>query len=232
MKTAISGSGTVQFAAWLRRSETLIASGEGHRVSVRRLVVPVVGVMVGVALVAGCGSRASKQPPPSTSPSTTPPATTSTTKSTSAAHAGASTGSARQRPLGLIRRLQRDLKKLHLYAGPVTGVETAATKQAVLRFQRTAHLKPDGLWGPKSQAALDKMLGRKPSKPPPALGWIRNLQRDLSRLHFYSGPISGVETTATKIAVIRFQRAAHLKPDGLWGPKSQAALDKMLHRHP
>ena len=63
-----------------------------------------------------------------------------------------------------------------------------------------------------------------------ALGWIRNLQRDLTRLHFYSGPVTGVETPETKIAVIRFQRAAHLKPDGLWGSRSQVALDKMLHR--
>ena len=62
------------------------------------------------------------------------------------------------------------------------------------------------------------------------LGWIRRLQRDLTRLHFYSGPISGVETAETKTAVFRFQRAAHVKPDGLWGSKSQAALDKMLHR--
>ena len=126
--------------------------------------------------------------------------------------------------------MQRDLTTLHFYAGPVTGIETAATKTAVIRFQRAAHLKPDGLWGPKSQAALDTMLHRKPSKQPPALGWIRNLQRDLTKLHFYSGPITGVETPATKTAVIRFQRAAHLKPDGLWGARSQAALDKMLHR--
>jgi peptidoglycan hydrolase-like protein with peptidoglycan-binding domain len=102
----------------------------------------------------------------------------------------------------------------------------------VIRFQRAVHLKPDGLWGPKSQAALERMLGRKPSKPPPALGWIRNLQRDLTKLRFYSGPVTGVETPETKTAVIRFQRAAHLKPDGLWGAKSQGALDKMLHRHP
>jgi peptidoglycan hydrolase-like protein with peptidoglycan-binding domain len=127
--------------------------------------------------------------------------------------------------------MQHDLTTLHFYAGPATGIETTATKTAVIRFQRAAHLKPDGLWGPKSQAALDKMLHRKPSKPPPALGWIRNLQRDLTTLHLYSGPATGVETPATKTAVIRFQRAAHLKPDGLWGAKSQAALDKMLHRH-
>ena len=69
------------------------------------------------------------------------------------------------------------------------------------------------------------------TKVPRPLGWIRNLQRDLTKLHFYSGPVTGVYTPATRAAVIRFQKAAHLVPDGLWGPKSQAALDKMLHRH-
>jgi len=132
--------------------------------------------------------------------------------------------------LAWIRRLQRDLTTLHFYSGPVTGRDSTATKTAIIRFQRAANLKPDGLWGPESQAALDKRLHRKPSKPPRALGWIRSLQRDLTKLHFYSGPVNGVETPATKTAVIRFQRAAHLKPDGLWGAKSQAALDKMLHR--
>jgi len=133
--------------------------------------------------------------------------------------------------LAWIRRLQRDLTTLHFYSGSVTGRDSASTRAAIVRLQRAAHLKPDGLWGPKSQAALDKMLHRKPSKLPRPLGWIRNLQRDLTKLHFYSGPVTGVETPATKTAVIRFQRAAHLKPDGLWGAKSQLALDRMLHRH-
>jgi peptidoglycan hydrolase-like protein with peptidoglycan-binding domain len=132
--------------------------------------------------------------------------------------------------LAWIRRLQRDLTTLHFYSGPVTGRESPATRSAIVRLQRAGHLKPDGLWGPKSQAALDKLLHRTPSRPAKPLAWIRNLQRDLTRLHFYSGPITGVETNATKIAVIHFQRAVHLKPDGLWGPKSQAALDKKLHR--
>jgi peptidoglycan hydrolase-like protein with peptidoglycan-binding domain len=190
--------------------------------------------VAGVALVAGCGSGTSHKTVPTTVRQTTPsPTKRNATPKKSPARAKVSTGSGKHQPaLAWIRRLQRDLTTLRFYTRPVTGVETAATKIAVIRFQRAAHLKPDGLWGPKSQAALDKMLHRKPSKSPPALGWIRNLQRDLTKLHFYSGPTTGVETPATKTAVIRFQRAAHLKPDGLWGAKSQAALDKMLHRNP
>jgi peptidoglycan hydrolase-like protein with peptidoglycan-binding domain len=184
--------------------------------------------------VPGCGSGPSKKAAPTTSARqpTPSPATRGATSNKPAGRAQVSAGSStHQQALGWIRRLQRDLTTLHFYAAPVTGIETPATRTAVIRFQRAAHLKPDGLWGPKSQAALDKMLGRKPSKPPRPLGWIRNLQRDLTTLHFYSGPITGVETPQTKTAVIRFQRAAHLKPDGLWGAKSQAALDRMLHRH-
>jgi peptidoglycan hydrolase-like protein with peptidoglycan-binding domain len=186
-----------------------------------------------IAVAAGCGSGKAKNaaPPTSARHTTPPPPTRHRARSKPATHSKVSTGSGtHKQTLGWIRKLQRDLTTLHFYAGPVTGIETAATKTAVIRFQRSAHLKPDGLWGPRSQAALDRMLGRKPSKPPPPLGWIRNLQRDLTKLHFYSGPITGVETPETKTAVIRFQRAAHLKPDGLWGAKSQAALDKMLHR--
>ena len=187
--------------------------------------------VAGVVLVAGCGSGSNNTAPPTSATQTTAP-TKSTAKPPPARRSKTSTAQSSHGPaLAWIRRLQHDLTTLHFYTGPTTGIDTAATKTAVIRFQRAAHLKPDGLWGPKSQAALDKMLHRKPSKPPPALAWIRNLQRDLTKLHFYTGPVTGVETPATKTAVIRFQRAAHLKPDGLWGAKSQAALDKMLRRH-
>jgi peptidoglycan hydrolase-like protein with peptidoglycan-binding domain len=133
-----------------------------------------------------------------------------------------------------VRNLQRDLGRLRFYSGPISGVYTPATRAAVIRFQKAKHLVPDGEWGVKSQAALDKALGRKPSAPAAKLaplGWVRNLQRDLGRLRLYAGPVDGRYTPATRGAVIRFQRAEHLAPDGEWGAKSQAALDKALHRN-
>jgi peptidoglycan hydrolase-like protein with peptidoglycan-binding domain len=193
----------------------------------------VVVIALAAITLAGCGSgNSNNAAPPISAQQTTPAQPTTAGTTTKPAQSKVVSGTGRHRPaLRWIRRLQRDLTRLHFYSGPVTGIETPETKTAVIRFQRAAHLKPDGLWGPKSQRALDRMLDRRPSKPPPALAWIRNLQHDLTKLHFYSGPVTGVETPETKIAVIRFQRAAHLKPDGLWGAKSQAALDKMLHRH-
>lgn len=135
-------------------------------------------------------------------------------------------------PLGWVRNLQHDLHTLHFYSGPDNGRYTSATRAAVLRFQKAARISADGEWGTKSQAALDRMLHRRPTHPAKAvpLLWIRNLQRDLATLRLYRGPVNGLYTAATRSAVIRFQSDSHLVADGEWGVKSQAALDARLHR--
>jgi peptidoglycan hydrolase-like protein with peptidoglycan-binding domain len=206
-------------------------------VSMRKLLATTAVAAVSLALAA-CGSGGGNKAAATTTstsqrttPPPPPPPVTRKRKPRTATHLPAAAYKGHGPVLAWIRRLQHDLTTLHFYGGPITGTNSPATRTAIVQFQRAAHLKPDGLWGPKSQAALDKMLHRKPSKLPEPLDWIRNLQRDLTRLRFYSGPVDGIQTPATTAAIIRFQRAAHLKPDGLWGPKSQAALDRMLHRH-
>jgi N-acetylmuramoyl-L-alanine amidase len=56
-------------------------------------------------------------------------------------------------------RVQRALKKLGFFHGPVTGFYGPLTTAAVRRFQRSVGLTADGLWGPKSAAALQHRLG-------------------------------------------------------------------------
>jgi cytochrome c553 len=56
-------------------------------------------------------------------------------------------------------RIQRTLRKLGFFHGPVTGYYGPLTTAAVKRFQRSAGLKADGVWGPKSAAALKRRLG-------------------------------------------------------------------------
>ena len=56
-------------------------------------------------------------------------------------------------------KIQRDLKKLGFFHGPVTGYYGPLTTAAVKRFQRSAGLKADGIWGPKSASALRHRLG-------------------------------------------------------------------------
>jgi peptidoglycan hydrolase-like protein with peptidoglycan-binding domain len=151
------------------------------------------------------------------------------------AHAGAAAGRSKlPPPAAWVARLQRDLTTLHFYAGPVTGVFGPLTRAAVINFQKAQRLAADGSWGPESQAALTKLLANRASNPssstlPPPAVWVARLQRDLSMLHFYSGPITGVFGPLTRAAVLSFQRAERLVPDGRWGPQSQAMLTRRLH---
>jgi peptidoglycan hydrolase-like protein with peptidoglycan-binding domain len=122
----------------------------------------VVIALATIVLLAGCGSGKSNNAAPTSSARQTTTAVPKAGTASKPARSKVSTGTAEHRQaLGWIRRLQRDLTRLHFYSGPVTGVETPETKTAVMHFQRAAHVKPDGLWGSKSQAALDKLLHRR-----------------------------------------------------------------------
>ena len=57
-----------------------------------------------------------------------------------------------------VRQLQTDLARLGYFHHAVTGYYGAITTAAVRRFQRSAGLTSDGLWGHRSAAALAKRL--------------------------------------------------------------------------
>jgi hypothetical protein len=58
-----------------------------------------------------------------------------------------------------VRRLQTELARLGYFHHVVTGFYGPITTAAVKRFQRVAGLRPDGIWGPLSAAALAQRLG-------------------------------------------------------------------------
>lgn len=58
------------------------------------------------------------------------------------------------------------------------------------------------------------------------------LQRSLSELHFFRGSANGSFDTATRSALIEFQRKSGLVADGMAGPLTQIALYAELDRYP
>ncbi|HWB21979.1 MAG TPA: peptidoglycan-binding protein [Gaiellaceae bacterium] len=58
-----------------------------------------------------------------------------------------------------VKSIQRELAKLGYFHHAVTGVYGPVTTAAVKAFQKAAGLKADGLWGPKTAAAVSKRLG-------------------------------------------------------------------------
>ena len=57
-----------------------------------------------------------------------------------------------------VQRLQTQLTQLGYFHHVVTGYYGPVTAAAVQQFQRTAGLRPDGIWGPLSNTALNKRL--------------------------------------------------------------------------
>jgi mono/diheme cytochrome c family protein len=74
--------------------------------------------------------------------------------------------------------------------------------------------------------------GRQPSTSHVGLSTraVRALQRNLKQLHFFSGPVTGRYGKLTTAAVKHFQAANGLSVDGVWGPRSDAMLTRLL-RH-
>jgi putative peptidoglycan binding protein len=59
-----------------------------------------------------------------------------------------------------VRRIQAALARLGLFHHVVTGYYGPVTTAAVKRFERSAGLSPDGIWGPLAAAALRQRLAR------------------------------------------------------------------------
>jgi peptidoglycan hydrolase-like protein with peptidoglycan-binding domain len=131
-----------------------------------------------------------------------------------------------------VRRIQTELTGLGFFNGPVTGFYGPLTTAAVKAFQQAAGLTADGVWGPMTSSAVAAALSPSASSggTPTNLTTteVRTLQTDLMRLGYFHGPITGFYGPLTTAAVKRFQAAKGLKPDGVWGHRSQAALGVRL----
>ena len=135
-----------------------------------------------------------------------------------------------------VAALQVTLRHHHVYRGPVDGIAGAMTTAAVIRFQRLHRLTPDGVVGPKTRRALGRfarhVLGSR-ALAPGMSGWdVAELQFALAWHGFPNATIDGGFGGHTERALIKFQRWAHLAPDGVAGRGTFRALRAALPRCP
>ena len=135
-----------------------------------------------------------------------------------------------------VAALQVTLRHHHVYKGPVDGLIGSATTAAVMRFQRRHGLTPDGVAGPKTRRAFGRfakhVLGSRILLRGMA-GWdVAELQFALAWHGFPNAAIDGGFGGHVKRALIKFQRWAHLTPDGIAGPGTFRALRAPLPRCP
>jgi len=127
--------------------------------------------------------------------------------------------------------LQVALARHALYSGPIDAVPGQQTRAAVVSFQARHGLVPDGIVGPKTRTALGRLgrplFGARVIKPG-MKGWdVAVLQYLLSRHRLLAFRPDGDFGPKTEAAVLRFQRARGLVPDGIVGPTTAGRLCKL-----
>lgn len=132
-----------------------------------------------------------------------------------------------------VKKAQKKLADAGFYKGPIDGDFGGMTKAAVINFQTKNKLVVDGLIGDQTWAVLMKVS--KPTPPPKIQSLkvgskgerVKAIQKKLNSLGFNVGPADGDFGEKTKRGVMDFQRAYKLLPDGVVGPKTQAAIDRL-----
>jgi peptidoglycan hydrolase-like protein with peptidoglycan-binding domain/beta-N-acetylglucosaminidase len=157
--------------------------------------------------------------------------------------------------------LQRKLNTLGYSCGPVDGVFGSRTRSAVMAFQRAHHLQVDGIVGAATLSELAKALAHSnssksgsnsssrgdartttPSSAPKypgkplAIGSrgsnVTLIQQQLNKLGYNCGTPDGVYGSRTAAAVRAFQRAHHVKEDGIVNAQTWSLLFSQPSRNP
>ncbi len=126
-----------------------------------------------------------------------------------------------------VTELQQRLTSLAYYQGAITGFFGEQTRSAVELLQRDQGLTVDGIVGAGTQSVIQRLLNEGRQTPDPEVRTVlrlndtgeqvAELQRRLTQLRYYSGAITGTFGPVTEAAVITFQRANNLTPDGIVG---------------
>lgn len=148
-----------------------------------------------------------------------------------------------------VRKMQNALSKQGFFKGMVDGKFGPATKKAVIAFQKSVSLTPDGKPGNKTLTALyhgpsainthtdGDIKANLNIKDPRSIYYgmsgdrVRSLQLALRRAGYYNAAIDSVFGDNTLAAVRKFQGQHGLKADGIAGVKTQAKLNMINQGH-
>lgn len=138
-----------------------------------------------------------------------------------------------------VKTLQQRLISLGWMSGTADGKYGGATQAAVKAFQKKMGLWADGIAGPDTLEKLYSSSAKSSSTPASSVGEtleegmkgdaVRSLQKRLKELGYLSGSVDGSFGSATKTAVIAFQRNNGLTADGKAGT---ATLNKIYEEEP
>ncbi len=114
--------------------------------------------------------------------------------------------------------LQQVMTTLGYYTGPVDGVYGPTTAAAVKEMQTALGVTADGVYGPATVAAL-KGKGN---------DVVVQMQMELAKYGYYTGPIDGRYGPSTKAAVEKLQTDLGVTADGLFGAQTAEAFNKAV----
>jgi soluble lytic murein transglycosylase-like protein len=123
--------------------------------------------------------------------------------------------------------LQVALRAQGLYLGPIDGIVGPRTVAAVRTFQRTHGLRATGIADLSTRrqlGPLGKPLFGSRSLARGCFGWDVAVLQFLLNKHGIRVPVNAYMDKPTIAGVRRYQRALHLAPDGIAGPRTFAAL--------
>jgi len=114
--------------------------------------------------------------------------------------------------------LQRVMTRLGYYSGPIDGVYGSATTASVTEMQKALGVTADGAYGPATEAALK---GK-------AKEVVVQIQTELAKYGYYTGPIDGSYGQDTKAAVAKLQTDLGVTADGIVGAETVDAFHKAV----
>lgn len=146
-----------------------------------------------------------------------------------------------------VREMQQKLKEYGYLSGAVDGIFGKQTLEAVKKFQAANGLAVDGIAGPNTLNKLYQKTATSPNNNSGSRGGesapisrllkvgsrgedVRTLQNQLNALGFSAGKADGIFGSATRNAVINFQRSRGLAADGIVGPATVAAINAALNQ--